>query len=148
MPASAAWLLVATVFLPACPGGGGGGGTRETVLLVPRADTVNVAVTCSTPSALVHATVAPWRQQVDSGHVALWKLSPGLGATALQITPHDTTTWPFQNKAPSGTSSQEASSGAMVANPARNQAIPYTLTVLCGDSLRVTIDPELIIPTT
>ncbi len=147
MKPSVAWLLAATVFLPACPGGGGGSGTREAVLLVPRADTVNVSVSCSTPSALVHAIVAPWRQQVDSGHVALWKLT-GTGATDLQITPHDTTTWPFENKAPSGTSSQEASSGPMTANPVRNQAIPYTLTVLCGDSLRVTIDPELIIPTT
>ncbi len=143
MKASAAWLLAAAVFVPACwnPGGGRIGVTGDD--RVPGADTVNVNVVCGTPAGVMHARVAPWRQQVGSGHQATWNLG-GTGVAELTVTARDTT-WPFQDSTRSGTPA--VTSGPMKAHPVVGHPIPYTITVRC-DSLTVVIDPELIIPGT
>lgn len=101
---------------------------------------VNIVSDCGSgnpgvnPSSPVHITHQDW---------VLWR-EPAHKATSWTITPKNAKNWPFPNPI-RGNAKQPANSGKPAASAPANDTVGYTVTIVCKNGKKQSIDPIIII---
>lgn len=110
----------------------------------PATQRVTVGATC-TDAGADSTWVDPWAVRIHQGDDVLWVLAEGTQVRTMQILPKRGQAWPFAGDPPRGGPQNPARSGASH----RIGRYQYDIMLMCvrpsGGTVRVVIDPEIII---